>query len=100
MSINTINTNIAHNLTPNEKEVFDTILAVVKEKAPNTTVRAVGGWVRDKLLGVPSNDIDVMVDNMSGEDFARLVTEYLGATDPHVIRENPEKSKHIENRPG
>lgn len=91
---NKVNTNIE--LTPVEKEVIDLLNQVVSNKAPNTTLRIVGGWVRDHLLGVPSSDIDVMVDNMSGEKFAKLVTEYLGAKDAHTIRENPEKSKFIE----
>lgn len=91
-----INTNITDSLTPIEKELFSILLEVAKTKSPNTTLRVAGGWTRDKLLGVPSNDIDIMVDNMSGETFARLVTEYLGAKDAHTIKANPEKSKNIE----
>jgi tRNA nucleotidyltransferase (CCA-adding enzyme) len=91
-----INTDITSNLTPQEQEIFSVIRKVIEEKSPSTTARVAGGWVRDKLLGVPSDDIDIMVDNMSGEDFARLVTQYIGSKDPNVIRQNPEKSKHIE----
>jgi len=89
-----INTNIQ--LTPQEQELFSILNNVVKEKAPSTTLRAAGGWVRDKLIGIPADDIDIMVDNMSGEDFAYLVTHYLGSKDPHIIKENPTKSKHVE----
>ncbi len=89
-----INTNIQ--LTPSEKEIFSILNNVVEKKSPNTTLRAVGGWVRDKLINTPSNDIDIMVDNMSGEEFAHLVTDYLGSKDPHIIKENPSKSKHVE----
>lgn len=89
-----VNTNIE--LTADEKEVVSLLNEVVSKKAPNTTIRIVGGWVRDHILGIPSMDIDTMVDNMSGEKFARLVTEYLGTKDAHTIKENPEKSKFIE----
>ena len=92
----TINTNISSSLTNDEREVFTILNNVVNKSTSSTTVRAVGGWVRDKVLGIPSDDIDIMVDNMSGEKFARLVTKYLDIKDPHVIVENPEKSKHVE----
>ena len=87
---------IQSNLTPEEKELFATLIDVINSQSPSTTIRVAGGWVRDKLLGVPSDDIDIMVDNISGEDFAKLVTHHLNIKDPHVIRENPEKSKNIQ----
>ena len=31
-------------------------------------VRVAGGWVRDKLLGLPSDDIDLALDDMMGEE--------------------------------
>jgi tRNA nucleotidyltransferase/poly(A) polymerase len=34
-----------------------------------TTLRVAGGWVRDKLLGKESNDIDIALDDMMGKDF-------------------------------
>ena len=90
---NKVNTNIE--FTSIEKEVISILNNVISNKAPNTTLRIVGGWVRDHLLGIPSNDIDIMVDNMSGEKFAKLVTEYMGVKDAHTIKENPEKSKFL-----
>jgi tRNA nucleotidyltransferase/poly(A) polymerase len=95
--MNEVNVNIADNLTPLETKIFELIDGVRKKRAPNTVVRVVGGWTRDKLLGQPSDDIDFMVDNMSGSDFANLVVEELGLKkSPHVIQENPEKTKNIE----
>lgn len=88
--------NINETLTTDEKEVFSLLLKVVSERSPSTTLRVAGGWVRDHLLGVPSDDIDIMVDNISGETFAQMVTNYLGSKSAHVIRTNPEKSKHVE----
>jgi tRNA nucleotidyltransferase/poly(A) polymerase len=39
----------------------------------NTVLRCAGGWVRDKLLGCDSLDIDIALDNMLGKDFAEKV---------------------------
>ena len=70
-----------------------------------------GGWVRDKLLGQHSDDIDVALDDMYGEEFAELLRKRIydedvkaGKIDPNkqakkgygVIKSNAEKSKHLE----
>lgn len=95
--MNKVDINIADNLTPLEEKVFEMIDRVRKNKSPNTVVRVVGGWVRDKLLGQPSDDIDLMVDNMSGSVFAKLIVEEMGLEkEPHVIAPTPEKTKNIE----
>ncbi|RMZ72524.1 trna nucleotidyltransferase [Pyrenophora seminiperda CCB06] len=86
------------------------------------TLRWTGGWVRDKLLKVGSNDIDVAINKMTGEHFGLKMQEYLeipgnaekhgliepnddlGARDKtkkiapglHKIEANPEKSKNLE----
>ncbi|KAI5293004.1 CCA tRNA nucleotidyltransferase, mitochondrial, partial [Ascosphaera acerosa] len=77
-------------------------------------LRFTGGWVRDKLLGVPSKDIDVGISSMTGYQFGLALKDYLD--DPanleryknrnaieedkiislHKISANPEKSKHLE----
>lgn len=44
-----------------------------------STLRCAGGWVRDKLMGRQSLDIDIALDNMLGKDFAERVNEYLKA---------------------
>ncbi|KLJ09111.1 hypothetical protein EMPG_15473 [Blastomyces silverae] len=79
-------------------------------------LRFAGGWVRDKLLGVDSHDIDVAINCMTGERFGEGLKEYLDipgnlekykafhSGDPsiidcikiHKIEKNPEKSKHLE----
>ncbi|KAK5688466.1 CCA tRNA nucleotidyltransferase, mitochondrial [Elasticomyces elasticus] len=50
-----------------------------------TVLRFTGGWVRDKLLGVPSHDIDVAINKMTGFQFGLRLKEYL------EIPGNPEK---------
>lgn len=54
-------------LSAAERELFDMFLAVVRDKRLDTTIRVAGGWVRDKLLQLPSkDDIDIALDNMTG----------------------------------
>lgn len=83
------------NLTPKEEEIFSFLNKIVKEKTPETVLRVAGGWVRDKLLGKDSHDIDIAVDNMSGEAFANIVSEYIDKK-VSVVKANPEQSKNVE----
>ncbi|KZZ89059.1 poly(A) polymerase [Ascosphaera apis ARSEF 7405] len=79
-------------------------------------LRFTGGWVRDKLLGVQSKDIDVGISSMTGYQFGLALKEYLDnpanlekyrsqeregvekdkIISLHKISANPEKSKHLE----
>lgn len=66
-------------------------------------LRITGGWVRDKLLGNESNDLDIAINLLSGEEFASILLDYLNENHPelklkglHTIKKNPEKSKHLE----
>jgi len=88
-----INTNIK--LNADEEWFFSVLRDVVNKRTPTTKVYAVGGWVRDKLIGIEPDDIDIMVSNIPGEDFAKMVTTYIGVKDPNVIKEKPEQSKHL-----
>lgn len=90
-------------LTPEETELFDTILRFVDETKLNTTVRVAGGWVRDKVLQLPSKfDIDIALENMTGVQFATQMQQWLESTKNarmltfSVIEQNTEKSKHLE----
>jgi len=48
-------------------------------------------------LGKESNDIDIALDNMHGEEFAKLIKETIpGCKGFGVIKKNSEKSKHLE----
>jgi tRNA nucleotidyltransferase/poly(A) polymerase len=103
-------------LTKVEAELQSLLLDVGGWVDSNITIRFTGGWVRDKLLGVPSNDIDVAISTMTGEQFGLKIIEYLdipgnadkydlgpGAKENgrilpglHKILANPEKSKNLE----
>lgn len=88
-----------------EERVRSLLLRYSKEfaRGSNTevTLRFTGGWVRDKLLGRQSHDIDVAIDKATGEEFATglhnfMVDQGIDETGVHRIALNPEKSKHLE----
>ena len=87
-------------LTAQEEQTFAVFLAVAKSL--NATVRAAGGWVRDKVLGLSSNDIDIALDTIDGETFAKAAREYALSTGNvsvsriGEIKANPDKSKHLQ----
>ncbi|KAK7527194.1 uncharacterized protein IWZ02DRAFT_515295 [Phyllosticta citriasiana] len=102
----------------------DSVVKIPDQLAKEKLVlRFTGGWVRDKLLGQDSNDIDVAINKMTGEKFGLRLKEYLeihgnpekygleGVSESdkagtssknklvgglHKIEANPEKSKHLE----
>ncbi len=59
--------------SPSGSEV---VIPEALENSP-TVLRFTGGWVRDKLLGVVSHDIDVAINNMTGFQFGLRMQEYL-----------------------
>ncbi|XP_047057792.1 CCA tRNA nucleotidyltransferase, mitochondrial-like [Lolium rigidum] len=89
-------------LTELEQRIFDRLLGAVDRYCPGTQLRVAGGWVRDKLLGEESDDIDIALDNnMTGQDFCRQVNKYLEWIGEEqktvcVSQRNPDKSKHLE----
>jgi len=88
-----IDTNIK--FTPQEREAISIIKEVIATYSPSTEVYIVGGIIRDRLLGLPAHDLDIMVYPIKAEDLARLITKHLSLKDPHIIKENPDKSKFI-----
>jgi len=88
-------------LTAEEQSLLGTLLDAARASGSGTVLRCAGGWVRDKLLGRESVDIDVALDNMMGRQFADVVNAHLkslGKESRHaaVIESNPEQSKHLE----
>lgn len=88
--------------------LLDAAKHINPEKPPE--LRFAGGWVRDKLLGLESHDIDIAINDMTGENFGLQMKDYLelpGILDRygmgneivkglHKIAANPEKSKQLE----
>lgn len=93
--------NVKISLTQQEDDILKILTSVVDHFSTGTTLRVAGGWVRDKILGKSSKDIDIALDNISGEKFARLVNEWLKLNGREtksigIISANPDQSKHLE----
>lgn len=85
-------------LTPFEKQIINLIRLACDSYSPVKIVaRIVGGWVRDKLLGSQSDDIDFSIEGIDGLSFANRVGEVASREEfPHLkVHGNPEQSAHI-----
>ena len=81
-------------------------------KSTRPQLRFAGGWVRDKLRGRGSQDIDIAVDNMTGLRFAEYMRDFAGSSKKAErygadivkkitkIAARPEQSKHLRSAPG
>ena len=69
-----------------------------KNNLTPTICRVAGGWVRDKLLGKESDDIDIALNDMKGSTLANLINEelYPGKNKVGIIQQNVEKGKNLE----
>lgn len=96
----TSNNDLSIPLTEQEREIFSTILDIAKQFNLKTTFRVAGGWVRDRLLGKASDDIDIALDDITGSQFNSYAQKYaqshnnIGKT--YTVDMNVEKSKHLE----
>ena len=97
-----------------EEERLRRLLLDVSEHVGSQTgattpkLRFAGGWVRDKLLGLESQDIDIAVDNMTGLRLAEYIKEFASSSSKAEvygkdtvkkitkIAARPEQSKHLE----
>ena len=101
-------------LTPAESLLQRTLLDCQQQLSEPLVIRFAGGWVRDRLLGIPSHDIDVALSSMTGRQFAESLksfldgygAKYVAEADRlgvkanlgslHEIMARPEQSKHLE----
>ena len=64
------------NLSQKETQIFDRFKEIIKEKhLTNIELRVVGGWVRDHLLNVPCNDLDITIKGIDPKTFAEILNE-------------------------
>ncbi|KAF1733950.1 CCA tRNA nucleotidyltransferase, mitochondrial [Beauveria bassiana] len=99
-------------LDPRERRLRNLLVDVARSvDGPSPVIlRWAGGWVRDKLLGSASHDIDVAINSMTGGQFTAHLREHCQRPDviaahglvdgdigsPHTVARQPEKSKHLE----
>ncbi len=62
-------------LDPTEDRIFNFIREATKDIPGQPMSRVAGGWVRDKLLGRESKDIDITVEGMKGVQFAAYLKQ-------------------------
>ncbi|QUC16190.1 uncharacterized protein UV8b_00431 [Ustilaginoidea virens] len=95
-----------------QRLLLDTSSYINKSRSTDepVVIRWAGGWVRDKVLGMETNDIDVAINSMTGVDFAQHMHAYCSTQEAigahsikpddvgnlHNVSRNPDKSKHLE----
>ena len=62
-------------ITPSEKDLFEVIRHAADQLQQDVYI--VGGFVRDRLLGIPCKDMD-FVTTGDGPDLAQKVSQLLG----------------------
>lgn len=85
-------------LTEHEVQIFDKLSEILDKNDKKTVMRVAGGWVRDKLLGKESDDIDIALDDMMGSEMVKMVNAelYPGQEKFGIIKIDAERSKHLE----
>ena len=99
--------NVSISLTSKEQQIFKFLsdaaedISIITGQQP--TPRAVGGWVRDRLLGKQSKDLDITV-NMPGDQFANYLFEIAKkrfgnsqqvVTEAKTSEERPDQIKNL-----
>lgn len=84
-------------LTEKEVSVFEKIKAAGSCFDPQVICRVAGGWVRDKLLGKQSDDIDICIEGCTSDDFGQKLSQQFpeNTTKIIVMQENPKQSKFM-----
>lgn len=82
-------------LSQQEQQIFQLLLKINQKYNLGLTFRVAGGWVRDKMMGKESDDIDIALDKMTGADFGKYIAKETGKSG-NVIKANPDQSKHLE----
>uniref|UniRef100_M4BBR6 Poly A polymerase head domain-containing protein n=1 Tax=Hyaloperonospora arabidopsidis (strain Emoy2) TaxID=559515 RepID=M4BBR6_HYAAE len=88
-------------LTPAEDALFSFLEYIQRLYTPKTQLRVAGGWVRDKLRGASSADIDIALTNIKGVTFAQFILNFqrarkLQVSPIGIVKANSEKAKHLE----
>lgn len=63
-------------ITDGERSIFDIIKKGRDAYAPGVELRIAGGWVRDRLLGKVSDDIDIAVTGGDGNRIAEAIRKF------------------------
>ena len=80
-------------LNEEEKKVFEICSRCCDLFEKQVIIRVAGGWVRDKILGLESDDLDFALENATGEEFSNKLKEIENVT----VKLNPAKSQQLES---
>lgn len=58
------------------EQVLREFLLQAAEEFPNLEIWITGGWVRDRLLGLPSSDLDFSLNNLTGRQFGKFLESF------------------------
>ena len=85
------------NLSPKEAQIFNLFKEIIKEKnLENIELRVVGGWVRDHLLNVPCNDLDITIKGIDSNTFAKFLNEKANKGKYTIVNNTLKKSNYTE----
>lgn len=62
-----------------EEQIFEFLMEVHAQRGLSGHVRVAGGWVRDKLLGHESDDMDISLDGITGEQFGKVLLDHVAS---------------------
>ena len=89
------------NINEDEHTLFNELKACATKQC--VILRVAGGWVRDKILQLPNDDIDIAVDIITGKTFSEHLFKHINdlggdwmCSQAAIIAENAEKSKNLE----
>lgn len=83
------------NLEPVEISLFSKVREVISNYHNSIQVRVAGGWVRDKLLGVPNQDIDLVVEGTSCATFSSSLSEFYPNSKQAYLEAKPDQHKFV-----
>ena len=83
-------------LENNEKELFSFLKEIlIKNNLSNVILRVGGGWIRDKILNNKSSDIDIILENISPNEFIELINKEKEKKNSTFESKNLKKQKGI-----
>lgn len=72
-------------------EIETKIFKFLLSNNPSKSIfRVAGGWVRDKLLGKENDDIDITIDNITGQQYLSIIESSLNNKDTNTNTLNTE----------
>jgi putative nucleotidyltransferase with HDIG domain len=87
-------------LSKKEEDIFNFLISVKDYFSLKTEFRVCGGWTRDKLMNLHSDDIDIALKDMTGSQFVGYLKKYPNSDKivgkDFLVTENIDKSKHLE----